>query len=747
MSEIALDASEDADDIEDIRLDRPIASLYDVAYLYGKLHALDTAKQYDVPIDDRYTGRMTHESRTDYYEQEVGLFSVLVDLTGDTPTFGEAGELDGRPDDDASPFVPEPLDREKMLRVGYSRQDSRAAGHNMSLAHDVSGLSLTREESVEKCKKYAKQLFDRWAASDSVADVADDHDDGWILEDLKEVGEDGDLMDTIEDEVVDAIRETFGDEFNGVLSVRLKLPGTDGYVYPGEVAVLNEAMLHRWVEKRMRSYSEADDASGDGRGLITGDTGEVFGLSDSPLKRYKGKMAEKFPNLDVDESWQQRPLTAEAAFAVTSAVPLLENFSYPLSTNSEGLTELFYIPYVPNPSVEQAVELYKLAMEAGDDSALAVNIVESAATNPAKQLYNDLLIYYAVAYEPGEKRKFIEEEPAVDPKRIRAVDQAQKNVLSSSLLTPDREGNPPLFPSSPYGRLTQADVDEKQGSKYLRPESAPVTTGILNTGYFQSTFHDRRPDDSDDYWPIDHYLGTTDPRAEATKTVLAVDGTIDPDWLLTQYVPRLISEQRSAFEDGNELPESLLTRQYVQMQALARAGVLGDSSSDDPRTIPTTTEIMSDTNGFSDRDDRLAQFIDSHPALAEDEERRAAFLLGALIGRVAAYQSRRGISRTVIRQHPIDAMTRRRISTTLNKVLEKNAHYSENDEKAGMLMNDRYITRLSDIVNRRTPEEWSLSTDDLRMHYGLGLTYGKNDDSPDDADEDEPATAETQTDD
>jgi hypothetical protein len=411
------------------------------------------------------------------------------------------------------------------------------------------------------------------------------------------------------------------------------------------------------------------------------------------------------------------------------------------------LTELFYIPYVPNPSVEQAVELYKLAMEAGDDSALAVDVVENAATNPAKQLYNDLLIYYAVAYEPGEKRKFIEEEPAVDPKRIRAVDQAQKNVLSSSLLTPDREGNPPLFPSSPYGRLTQADVDEEQGSKYLRPESAPVTTGILNTGYFQSTFHDRRPDDSDDYWPIDHYLGTTDPRAEATKTVLAIDGTIDPDWLLTQYVPRLISEQRSAFEDGNELPESLLTRQYVQMQALARAGVLGDSSSDDPRTTPTTTEIMSDTNGFSDRDDRLAQFIDSHPALAEDEERRAAFLLGALVGRVAAYQNRRGISRTVIRQHPIDAMTRRRISTTLNKVLEKNAHYSEKDEKAGMLMNDRYITRLSDIVNRRTPEEWSLSTDDLRMHYGLGLTYGKNDDSPDHTDEEEPATADTQTDD
>jgi hypothetical protein len=727
MSEIALDASEDADDIEDILLDRPIASLYDVAYLYGKLHALNTAKQYDVPIDDRYVERMTHESRTGYYEQEVGLFSVLVDLTGDSPTLGKAGELDERPDDDASPFVAESLDREKMLRVGFSRQGSRAAGHNMSLAHDVS-------KSSEDCVKYVRQLFDRWSASDSVADVAENHDDGWILEDLREVGENSDLMDTIEDGVINAIRETFGDEFSGVLSVRLKLPDADGYIYPGEVEVLNEAMLYRWVEKRMRSYSEADDASGDGRGLITGDTDEVFGLSDSPLQRYKGKMAEKFPNLVVDESWQQRPLTAEAAFAVTSGAPLLENLVQILGED----TAAYYVPYVPEPTVEQAVALYKLAMEAADNSGAAVGVIEDAATDPVNPLYDDLQIHYVAAYTPGNKRKFIEEEPCVDPNRIRAIQDAHTKVLTDGLVAPDGD-SPPLFPSPPYGRLTD-DGDDEQGSKYLRT-NAPVVTGVLTGGYFQSTFrHQSTDEDRDDH-------GTTDLRAEATSTALAYDGQMDMDWLLAQYVPRLISEQRSSFEDGNELPESLLTRQYVQMQALARTGVLGDVSSDDPRTIPASTKTMSDTTDFSDREDRLEQFIDSHPALAEDEERRAAFLLGALVGRVAAYQSLNGISRTVIRQHPIDAMTRRRISTTLGKVLEKNAHYSDDDENAGMLMNDRYVTRLNDILNRRTPEEWSLSTDDLRMHYGLGLTYGKNDTSLDDGDEDEAAAAEAQTDD
>ena len=729
MTDIALDPAKDANDIETVLLDRPMASLYDIAYLYGKLHALNTVKQYDVPIDDRYVEQMTHESRTGYYEQEVGLFNVLVDLTGDSPTLGEAGELDERPDDDVSPFVAESLDREKMLRIGFNRQENRTSGHTRSLAH---GKTVPAEE----CADPATKPLTRWADYDAVKEVAEEHDEGWILESLREIGEDEELMGTIEEHAADAARGTFGEEVNGIFSVRMKLPETDGYAHPGEIGVVNEAMLNCWVEQGMRSYSAADDASGDGRGLITGDTDEVFGLSDSPLQRYKGKMAEKFPNLVVDESWQQRPLTAEAASAVSSGVPLLEKFVQILGDD----TKAYYVPYVPEPTIEQAVALYELAMDAADNTGAVVDVLDDVANDPANPLYGDLQIHYVAAYEPQEKRKFIEEEPCVDPDRVRAIQDAHTNVLTDGLVAPNG-GSPPLFPSPPYGRLTDGGDDE-QGSKYLRT-NAPVVTGVLTGGYFQSTFRHQSTDENRD----DH--GTTDLRAETTSTALASDGQIDPDWLLAQYVPRLISDQRSAFEDGNELPESLLTRQYVQMQALARAGVLDDALSDDPRTIPASTETMSDTTDFTDRDDRLEQFIDSHPALAEDEERRAAFLFGALVGRVAALQNQKGISRTVIRQHPIDAMTRRRFSTSLSKVLEKNAHYSEESEEAGMIMNDRYTTRLNDIVNRRTPEEWSLSTDDLRMHYGLGLTYGKNDRSLNDADEDEPeaAAAEAQTDD
>ena len=712
MTDTALDATRDANAIDEFLLDRPMASLYDVAYMYGKLHTLNTIRKYDVPIADKYVERMTHESRTGYYDQEVGLFNVLIDLTGDEPTFGKVGDLDDGAGNPNSPFFAESLDREKMLRVGYSRQGSRAAGHNMSLAHDTS-------KSSEDCIKYVRQLFSRWAASDSVSDVAEEHDDGWILDALKTVGEDDELMETIENEVVDAIHESFGEEFNGVFSVRLKLPNTDGYVYPGEVEVINEAMLHRWVEKRMRSYSEADDASGEGRGFVTGDAGEVFGLSDSPLQRYKGKMAEKFPNFVVDESWRQRPLTSEAAFAVSSGTPILENFVQVLGEN----TTAYYIPYVPEPTVEQTIALYELAMKAAENRGSVVSVIENVITDPRSPLREDLVIHYVATYTPGNKRKFIEEVPNVDPGRIRQLQEAHTEILTSNLLTPDIQGNPPLLPAPSYGRLTDDTDGENQGSKYLRPDAEAVVGGVLSGGYFQSTFRSQSTDENRD----DH--GTTDIRAEATSTTIGSDSHVDPDWLLSQYVPRLINEQRDAFENGNELPESLLTRQYVQMQALAHAGLLGDRHSSDPRTIPVDKETMNETTEFTDRDERLEQFIRNHSALAEDKERRAAFLLGALVGRVAAYQSMSGISRTVIRQHSIDAMTRRRFSTTLNKVLEKNAYYSDESESAGMLMNDRYIKRLNDIIHQRPPEKWSISTDDLRMHYGLGLTYGKNDTS------------------
>jgi CRISPR-associated protein Cas8b/Csh1 subtype I-B len=133
------------------------------------------------------------------------------------------------------------------------------------------------------------------------------------------------------------------------------------------------------------------------------------------------------------------------------------------------------------------------------------------------------------------------------------------------------------------------------------------------------------------------------------------------------------------------------------------------------------------TDDATDREQRLKQFIEAHPALRDDIERRGAFLLGAFVGCVAAFQKEEDISRTVIRQHPIDGLTLSRFATTLSQVMDKNAVYSGQSDKPGLLMNSRYTTRLNDIVSTRPPGDWTLRTEDLRMHYALGLSYGVND--------------------
>ena len=734
------DAEANRETLADILLDRAYSSIYDIAHLYGQLHSTYLSLTYeDVGIKEKYIQqRLTPEARPDYFDQGIGMVSVPVDVSDGGVQIATAGEVvaaesedesDGL-DPDASLYA-EPVDRETLLRVGYSRQDSRARGHNMSLAHDIT------DKSPAKCAGYIVDLFTQWIQSAVASEVAEEHQDGNFISRLASIDEDelSDLEETVEKE----FEERFADGFTGVLSLRIRTDEDGRFQYPGEFEVLNEVTRRRWVENQMRSYSEADDSSGTATDFITGNHGEVFGVSDSPLERHQGKMAESFPNLSPDESWRNRPLSSDTAFAVIAGSSIIKEFVQLLRDD----TRLYVIPYLPDPSPKEAVELYSLARKAMDDDGQIVSVLSDELTDRASQLYNaGVQLYYSVVYEPGRKSKILIEEPSVSVEKIRAIAEAHTELLSSSLLV-HRPGNPPLFPSPSYGRTnSQTESDDYDGSEYLMSSmSDAVFGGLLNGGYFASTFYDRKENqDNDNY-------GTNDPWATATRQCLGPDTELNPEWLMEQYVPRLEQEQRESFsEDDLPLPDSLLTRQYVQFQALARAGVLGlpgsrSRYSPTPLTKPVQIETMTDDNtpiqqmseeeSFENREERLTQFIEAHPALEQNPERQGAFLLGALVGRLAAYQTspKKDLSRTVMRQHPIDALTLQRFSTTLSQVLDKNAVYSEEDENVNSLMNTRYVERLNDIVHQKPPEDWELSTADLRMHYGLGLSYGRSDTS------------------
>jgi hypothetical protein len=725
--------------LDDVLLDRAYSSIYDIAHLYGRLHSTYLSLKYeDIGIDEKYIQqRLTPEARPDYFDQGIGMVSVPVDVSGgnvDIATAGDvmAAESDGEEDsiDPTASLYAEPVDREKLLRVGYSRQDSRASGHNMSLAHDVT------DKSPAKCAGYITDLFTQWLQSEVANEVAAEHPDGDLIECLAAV--EGEALSKLEETVQAEFEDRFPDGFTGVLSLRIRTENEGRFRYPGEFEVLNEVTRRRWVANQMRSYSEAQDSSGTATDFVTGERGEVFGLSDSPLERHQGKMAESFPNLSPDESWRNRPLSSNTAFAVIAGSSIVKQFVHLLRDD----TRLYVIPYLPNPSPEEAIALYDLARKAMDDNGQIVSVLSDELTDRSSRLYEaDVQLYYSVVYEPGRKSKILIEEPSVSVEKIRSIADAHTELLGSNLLV-HRPGRPPLFPSPSYGRTnSRSEDDEYDGSEYLMSSmSDAVFSGLLNGGYFASTFFDQKANEDDDNY------GASDPWTIATRQCLGPDTKLNPQWLMDQYVPRLEQEQRSSFgDDALPVPDSLLTRQYVQYQALARAGVLGmpgEGSGDapSPLTQPVQKTMTDNSNpaqrmaeeaSFENREQRLAQFIEAHPVLAQNDERQGAFLLGALVGRLAAYQKspKKDLSRTVMRQHPIDSLTLQRFSTTLSQVLDKNAVYSAEDENVNSIMNTRYVERLNDIVHQKPPAEWELSTSDLRMHYGLGLSYGRSDTS------------------
>lgn len=756
----SVEVTADPEIIENILLDRPYASIYDIAHLYGRLHSTYLSQQYhEAGVDSNYIQqRLTPEERPDYFDQEIGMVSVPIDLsTGDIriATAGEvaAAEPDVEADgiDATAPLYAEPLDRETLVRVGYSRQNSRANGHNMSLAHDV------RDKSPKKCAGYVTDLFTQWLQSDVADEVATEHPDSTLIKTLASI--DDDTLTKLKETVQPAFEERFPNGFTGVISLRIRVDNEGRFQYPGEFTVLNKVTRQRWIENQMRSYSEADDSSGTGIDFITGKRGEVFGLCDAPLERHQGKMAESFPNLSPNESWRNRPLRSDTAFAVITGSSVIKQFVHLLRDD----TRLYVIPYLTDPNPDEAIALYDLARRAMDDNGQVVSVLSDEFTDRSSPLYDtDVQLYYSVIYEPGRKAKILIEEPSVSVRKIRAVADAHVELLNSPLLA-SRPGQLPLFPAPSYGRTNNSTENEDgyDGSEYLMASmSDTVFQGLLNGGYFASTFVHRHEDDEDDNY------GASDPWTTATRQALGPATTLNPEWLLDQYVPRLEQEQRSSFGGDDEnnggglpLPDSLITRQYVQYQALARTGALGPSGTsldDRPAlTQPVQIDTMTDNStsiqqgttdeSFETREQRLTQFIDAHPALAQNDERQGAFLLGALVGRLAAYQAgpSKELSRTVMRQHPIDALTLQRFSTTLSQVLDKNAVYSEEDDSVNSIMNTRYIERLNDIIHRKPPTEWDISTSDLRMHYALGLSYGRSDTSVEDYDNDEDRSTRT----
>ncbi|WP_336339448.1 type I-B CRISPR-associated protein Cas8b/Csh1 [Haloarcula brevis] len=651
---------------------RPVASLRDIEVLYGALYTLGRG------LTGPYGAYLTPDAAADQIGNET-LVVVRVDLRGEKATLGDP------------PVRLEMFPEDLVSRVAHSKF-SAAMGVDHSITHQ-SGQT----NGPEKHSDHAFERLERWPTEDAVIEAASEHDDGWLIETLAELGEDDSVETKIREEVESLVSKegqllhtvaiAFDDD---VLTTTAQFQPDEMWHYPGEIEVLQEAMAARKTGK-FRAKNEAEDASGDGTCFVFDTDETVYGVVDDPMKHYLSKQMEKFPALNADQSWQTQGLGRDAAIRAQNADTFLDACAIP----APG-TSAFYLPYptgkIDADSARAVYELLSEQVEADDE--------ESPVGNKYRRLKKldrlDTIRFSLIIVNKYQKDRWrvLAATPTASIHIIEEITQQHRTVQNSRWVEKKE-----IFPKREKFPLLSITEPE------------PLSNVISSVAYLGETC---LGDDADD-------PSSDDFRFRGTATI-ASGKQLRVEELLEEYVAKLVDR----FDPDSQYPFPIATlaQQYVQLNALRACDLL---TADDERLV-TQPQHMSDQTSqttANNRQEQFEQFIEDHPALS-DKTREGVFALGALVGRISRYQSREGKSMTAVKQYPIDNLTKHNIRRIATEVVDSNIVYS--DEYAGTMYGELMDT-VCDGLETAEPTDWELSTQDLRFHYAMGIAYGQNDSS------------------
>lgn len=675
--------------------DTPIGSLRDLQYLYGKLYTLATTG------GGEYAPYLTPNAADDLVDTDDSLIVIRVDASGSEPRLA---------DDQIGPVWLTKYSEQLIQNVSHCKY-SAAAGIDHSITHQSGSKS-----DPEKLARYAKERLTKWANDDVVRAAADTHEEGWIIEQLAELGDDDDALKAIED----GVKTSLGGESATALStVQVKTENDGGYRWPGEIEVFLEAMRQRKLSKLV-TKNKADDSSGNATDLVTQEPSRTVGTSEDPQNYFLGKQREKFPGLDIEEAWRSHPISEDTAVTVMNAKTFVEACIY----RTFG-TKVYYLPYFfGRPTSENARELYGLLYRTAEEED-TTPIEDAYVAHREHDLDETSLRFYVSAVMPHQMSRYDVFGETLNgqlhfPKEL-AFTHNRLIVNASAFVTGDDTDWTAPLPTNENWELLTGD-DERLHS---------ISTGW----YFYQTFAERDDTDAD----------ADDPRIQALVNVLSGE-PISVDVLLEEYTSRIISDES---DDEYDFPSFLVASQFTQLCALADSDLELLTTTDpgkEPITCePTYKEDTMDipsilaTDGGHPANAKLESFIEQTPALAPDpdgpsiiNERRGAFLLGALVGDIGSYQEySEDRSTTLIDQYPVKSITRTRIKKVAQETIAKTLTYTRQEKKSGRsypgTKADHIVDRLRETVLNPDPEDWKLDTDDLRFYYALGITYGMND--------------------
>jgi CRISPR-associated protein Cas8b/Csh1 subtype I-B len=676
--------------------DRPISTLRDLQFLYGRLYTLATAG------GGEFAAYLTPDESRDIRNDPESLIALKINLSED----GEATLAD-------DPVHVTKLTDEHVPAVAHCDYDS-SRGIDHSITHRTG-----KNKPPEKIANYLVERLTRWATDDMVRETADDHDDGWIIESLATLGED----DTLPERIEAAVNKELDGATTALTTVLLRPPGAgdEEYYYPGQLAT-DEAGDDRTdvfqVTMRARKLSKlvdknaAKNSTGSAVDFVTGEPAQTVGMAEDPLNYFLGKQLESFPGLDPDQAWRSHPISEDGAVTLINAQTFVDACSY----RAIGM-RVYYLPYFfGRPTPEKAMNLYDIlySVYEEDDLTPVESAYQAYEGESTFSIGDNLeLRFYVGAIRYQQAKRFDVFGDTMDGALMYPVElsKAHSSAVGSSAFTDTTmtARTPPMPTHEKWDLLTDRD------------QLRSIATGW----YLTQTFPQLDPEE--DTSPDDY-------RIQALVGILSGEPLLVEE-LLRAYTTALVESE------GDDHPSLRVASQFAQLTALANASLLTTNESRyGPLTEPAAYDTMTTDNTTTDsggssasrRAAKLESFINDTPAIRDDSRRRSAFLLGALIGQVSGYQeSSENRATTLVDQFPIKGLTVGTFKRTLQEAIDKNVVYSRDNRMSGTMYAEVVDHLRSAVSESETdPDDWEIDTTDLRFYYALGVTYGLNDYEP-----------------
>ena len=478
---------------------------------------------------------------------------------------------------------------------------------------------------------------------------------------------------------------------------------------------------------RTAGYTTMNSVDGESKGvgadMNSGQNSTLVGFATDHLKHYTSKQRERFDGFDALNAWQAHPVSEQEALCLDAAKSYLE-----ACYSSFGQFRVYHLPYFRGSmTAAQGRALYDFLERLVDEREGETDQRASALSHFREFAaeYNDPAVedvrFWTVFqnYEQKDRRDVFREAPTLRVQPSERLAREHVRVLNSELFG---EGGLP-YSGGEYA-LARSGQD-----------SSNIASAIESGWYFTRTFPDYTSGPEDDLSPA-----TDDPRPRITAELLS-GGTVDTEQLLTEYLEKLADQYDG---DGRDILYRL-AEQASQLKALAAADMLeaADHTQQHLTEAPDMTSeqrssngdskspeeaILGDTEGTDDSDteatvaETALEYIEQTPALAQSEDRKAAFLLGYTTGMMSRYQAgAEEMTRTFADRFPAHDLTATGAKRLFTELQGKATAYADG---AGSVYQD-LIAELTD-ASPRTPDQWELSLVDMRFHYGEGVALALN---------------------